>query len=227
MSNQLQVIQPILIPESECNFKLIEMPEGYRGFLHCLDFVIETNYQVIDSKIALLLGISPEYCTKYIGGEQNYTKFKVWGVHGIYGVLDCITIDQFRILCDKARNPRADKYKPKLFELIFNQVLPLFNQTIKHDDFKKEINMNIITNNQPLAMSNQEIAELTEVRHDNVMRTIEGLLENGLLRFTQIEETEQINNLGHKRKIKCYKSDKRDSLVIVARLSPRIYSQGC
>jgi len=214
MSNQLQVIQPILIPESECNFKLIEMPEGYRGFLHCLDFVIETNYQVIDSKIALLLGISPEYCTKYIGGEQNYTKFKVWGVHGIYGVLDCITIDQFRILCNKVRNPRADKYKPKLFELIFNQVLPLFNQTIKHDDFKKEIDMNIIATSQPLTMSSLEIAELCDKEHRNVMRDIKNMLEQLEMGALSFEHT--YINPQNGQQYKCYNLNKELSLTLVA-----------
>lgn len=64
-----------------------------------------------------------------------------------------ITLDQLQILWAKAKNARADKYKPILSELILTQVLPLFNtQPQKHDDFKKEIDMNLITSNQPLTM---------------------------------------------------------------------------
>lgn len=150
MSNQLQVIQPKLIPQSQGNFVLIKMPEGYRGHLHCLDFVIETNYKVIDAKIAYLLGISHEWCTEYIGGEQNFTKFKVKALHGIYGVLDCITVEQFHILCSKARNTRADKYQPKLLELI-SQVLPI----TRHDDKENQI----MTTNQLININQQKIGD--------------------------------------------------------------------
>lgn len=150
MSNQLQVIQPKIIPQSQGNFVLIKMPEGYRGHLHCLDFVIETNYKVIDAKIAYLLGISHEWCTEYIGGEQNFTKFKVKALYGIYGVLDCITVEQFHILCSKARNTRADKYQPKLLELI-SQVLPL----TRHDDKENQI----MTTNQLININQQQIGD--------------------------------------------------------------------
>ena len=69
-------------------------------------------------------------------------------------------------------------------------------------------------------MSSEEMSSLTGVRHDNVKRTIESLLSEGILRATQIEETAYISGLGIKTPKTIYISDKRDSLVIVARLSP-------
>lgn len=205
----------------DCNFHFIELPNQQEHHFELQDFVIEANTKTIDSKIALFLGISHEWCEKYIGGNNRFThcQYPREGFHGHYMRYLGITLDQLQILWNEAQNNRADKYKPILSELILTKILPLFNQ-IKQIAPKKEIDLNLSTTNQPLTMSSQEMADLTGVRHDNVMRTIEGLLEKGLLRFTQIEEIEQINNLGYKRKVKCYKSDKRDSLVIVARLSP-------
>ena len=80
---------------------------------------------------------------------------------------------------------------------------------------------NQLTNiNSTKTMSSEEMSSLTGVRHDNVKRTIESLLSEGILRATQIEETAYISGLGIKTPKTIYISDKRDSLVIVARLSP-------
>lgn len=79
--------------------------------------------------------------------------------------------------------------------------------------------MNQLLNPQTtlLTMSSKEMAKLTDIRHDSVKRTINSLLEKGLLPKTQIVDGVKSAN-GVVEKI--YYSDKRDSLVIVARLSP-------
>ncbi len=73
----------------------------------------------------------------------------------------------------------------------------------------------LTTTNEVQTMTSREIAELTGKRHDNVKRTIEDLLDKGLIESPQIEEVRTATNVG-----KCYAVGKRDSFVIVARLSP-------
>ncbi|WP_375597561.1 phage antirepressor KilAC domain-containing protein [Devosia sp. Naph2] len=65
-------------------------------------------------------------------------------------------------------------------------------------------------------MSSREIAELVEKRHDNVKRTIETLVERGVIQLPQIEDVK--NHLG--QTVQEYRIGKRDSYVIVAQLSP-------
>jgi len=74
--------------------------------------------------------------------------------------------------------------------------------------------------NSTQTMSSEEMSSLTGVRHDSVKRTIESLLSEAILLNTQIVETAYISGLGVKTPKTIYISDKRDSLVIVARLSP-------
>ncbi|HAW1729940.1 TPA: phage N-6-adenine-methyltransferase [Escherichia coli] len=61
-------------------------------------------------------------------------------------------------------------------------------------------------------------------RHDNVKRTIETLAKNGVIRLPQIEVSERINNLGFNVQYEHYvfkgEQGKRDSIVVVAQLSP-------
>lgn len=68
------------------------------------------------------------------------------------------------------------------------------------------------------------IAELVGKRHDNVKRTIETLAKNGVIRLPQIEVSERINNLGFNVQYEHYvfegEQGKRDSIVVVAQLSP-------
>jgi phage antirepressor YoqD-like protein len=84
--------------------------------------------------------------------------------------------------------------------------------------------MNMIKHDQNLTMSSREIAELTQKRHDNVKRTIESLVEQGVIRNPQIEVFGEINNLGFEvnRNIYVFNGEqgKRDSIVVVAQLSP-------
>ncbi|END3696474.1 Rha family transcriptional regulator, partial [Escherichia coli] len=69
-----------------------------------------------------------------------------------------------------------------------------------------------------------EIAELTGKRHDNVKRTIETLVKSGVIRLPQIEVSERINNLGFNVQYEHYvfegEKGKRDSIIVVAQLSP-------
>jgi len=68
-------------------------------------------------------------------------------------------------------------------------------------------------------MTSREIAELTGARHDNVKRTIETLVQQKVIESPQIEEVQTATN-----KAKVYRFNgqqgKRDSIVVVARLSP-------
>lgn len=74
--------------------------------------------------------------------------------------------------------------------------------------------MNQIAKFHNPTMSSREIAEVVESRHDNVKRTMETLLEKGLIAFTQTEE----KTLGRPGVV--YHVNKRDSYVVVAQLSP-------
>ncbi len=67
-----------------------------------------------------------------------------------------------------------------------------------------------------LTMSSREIAKLVDKRHDNVMRVIRDLVSDNIL-------TPQLEELDFSHKGNNYKHfllGKRDSLVVVARLSP-------
>lgn len=71
--------------------------------------------------------------------------------------------------------------------------------------------------NASLTMSSREIAELCGKRHDNVLKLVRELVEGGVLKNTIPQRYQhQQNNQMYVE----YLSDKRDSLVIVARLSP-------
>ncbi|MDR0478301.1 MAG: phage regulatory protein/antirepressor Ant [Burkholderiaceae bacterium] len=76
---------------------------------------------------------------------------------------------------------------------------------------------------EPLTMSSLDIADVVNLRHDNVRRTIETLVERGTITLPQIEE---VSNPGPGPKtIKAYRVGKRDSYVIVAQLSPEFTAQ--
>jgi phage antirepressor YoqD-like protein len=68
---------------------------------------------------------------------------------------------------------------------------------------------------QPISMSSREIAELCEKRHDNVKRSIDALVERGVIKSPQ---TEAIPTATKPSMV--YHLGKRDSLVVVATLSP-------
>ena len=68
-------------------------------------------------------------------------------------------------------------------------------------------------------MTSLEIAELLEIRHDNVRRTIETLAEKGGLILPQIEEV-STDAVKGPRTVRVYIIPKNDTYVVVATLSP-------
>lgn len=70
---------------------------------------------------------------------------------------------------------------------------------------------------QAVTMTSREIAELTGKRHDNVMRVCRDLAADGVC--PQIEETSEAHPQNGQQYSVC-RLNKRDSLVLVARLSP-------
>lgn len=77
-----------------------------------------------------------------------------------------------------------------------------------------------ITTGGPVTMSSREIAELVEKRHDNVKRTIETLVERGVIARPQIEDVQEAGGNSRVYITQEYRVGKRDSYVIVAQLSP-------
>lgn len=75
-----------------------------------------------------------------------------------------------------------------------------------------------------VSMNSKEIADLVNKPHRNVLRTIRMLIKGDVIRSAQSEFIERINNLGFKVKDEVYvftgEQGKRDSIVVVAQLSP-------
>lgn len=69
----------------------------------------------------------------------------------------------------------------------------------------------------PLTMSSREIAELTGKRHDNVMSLCRSMRDMGVC--PEIQETPYINEQNGQTYLECQLT-KRDSLVLIARISP-------
>ncbi|WP_314408883.1 phage antirepressor KilAC domain-containing protein [Pseudomonas kuykendallii] len=76
----------------------------------------------------------------------------------------------------------------------------------------------------PATMTSREIAELVCKRHDNVKRTIETLAESGVIVRPQIEDEHGTDAMGRARTMQVFRfagdQGKRDSIVVVAQLSP-------
>ena len=77
-------------------------------------------------------------------------------------------------------------------------------------------NLPALNSSATLTMTSREMAELTEIRHDSVKRTIETLADKGVIQSPQIVNFKNINNVEGTEYLIC----KRDSYVIVAQLSP-------
>lgn len=77
---------------------------------------------------------------------------------------------------------------------------------------------------EAITMTSLEIAELVQSRHDNVKRTIERLVEKGVIQLPPLEEVKQNQSLSPNNKAQTYvfsgEQGKRDSIVVVAQLSP-------
>ncbi|WP_299933694.1 Rha family transcriptional regulator [uncultured Pelagimonas sp.] len=77
-----------------------------------------------------------------------------------------------------------------------------------------------LVGSEPLTMSSKEIADLLELRHDNVKRTIKTLADKGVFDLPQTEEHQIETGHGRKHTIQVYLCDKRTSMIVVAQLSP-------
>jgi phage regulator Rha-like protein len=204
MSNQL----PMAINPSKTSKEHV-----MTNLLNCFTFVDTEKQLVIAYPIFLHLGYTRESVQAALSKPmfRQHTNCKGFAPREDF----FISIPQIGELIVSA--PEA-KYIPHILEFIKNTLTPLFNtQPQKHDDFKKEIDMNLITTNQPLTMSSQEMADLTETRHDSVKRTMETLQNKGIISFTQTVENP--DNKGGRPKT-VYNVNKRDSYVVVAQLSP-------
>lgn len=217
MTNQLPMaIKPFV--HHDCNFQLIELKDfGQHPFVQ--NFVIEVNTQTFTLDIGLFLGINRELCTKYIGGDENFThcQYPHDGFHGHYMRYKGITMEQLRDLWAKANNKRAEGFKPILLELIFTKVAPLFKQQheIQHlIDLKPqpEFDLSPINVNQPLTMSSLEIAAMCNKEHRNVMADIKTMLEQ--LEIQPAEFSADYKD-SRGRTYPCFNLDKEMSLTLV------------
>lgn len=84
--------------------------------------------------------------------------------------------------------------------------------------------MNELINGNAIKMTSIEIAELVGSRHDKVKQSIERLAVRGVIRNPPMVVFEKINNLGLLRGVEAYvfegEQGKRDSIIVVAQLSP-------
>lgn len=84
--------------------------------------------------------------------------------------------------------------------------------------------MNAIVPLQTQSMNSLEISELVEKRHDNVKRTIESLVNVGVIVQPQIEDEQSKDAMGRSRITQVYtftgEQGKRDSIIVVAQLCP-------
>ncbi|MBB6782548.1 phage antirepressor KilAC domain-containing protein [Escherichia coli] len=84
--------------------------------------------------------------------------------------------------------------------------------------------MNELINSNAIKMTSIEIAELVGSRHDKVKQSIERLAVRGVIRNPPMVVFEKINNLGLLRGVEAYvfegEHGKRDSIIVVAQLSP-------
>lgn len=84
--------------------------------------------------------------------------------------------------------------------------------------------MNELINSNVIKMTSIEIAELVGSRHDKVKQSIERLAVRGVIRNPPMVVFEKINKLGLLRGVDAYvfegEQGKRDSIIVVAQLSP-------
>jgi len=77
--------------------------------------------------------------------------------------------------------------------------------------------LQVIQNNSQPKMSSRELSKLADKRHDNTLKLISSLIDGGVLKNTTLSSYVNEQN---KQEYPEYLCDKRDSLVIIARLSP-------
>lgn len=79
---------------------------------------------------------------------------------------------------------------------------------------------NLAVKSASVTMSSLEISELVKSRHTDVRRSIERLMQKGVIASAPMAFLANINGLGKVVKVKAYLLGKRDSYVVVAQLSP-------
>ena len=93
-------------------------------------------------------------------------------------------------------------------------------EIIQQDTTSKQL----IVTNREASINSLEIANLVEKRHDNVKRTVESLVKQGVIARPQFEEVENKNSLSNNKVAGAYvfsgEQGKRDSIIVVAQLSP-------
>jgi phage antirepressor YoqD-like protein len=77
--------------------------------------------------------------------------------------------------------------------------------------------LQVIQSNSQPKMSSRELSKLADKRHDNTLKLISTLIDGGVLKNTTLSS---YLNEQNKQEYPEYLCDKRDSLVIIARLSP-------
>lgn len=77
--------------------------------------------------------------------------------------------------------------------------------------------LTILQNQTVLTMSSRELSKITDKPHDNVLKVIRSLVDGGIVKNTTPSKWINPQNKQEYPEFLC---DKRDSLVIVARLSP-------
>lgn len=86
-------------------------------------------------------------------------------------------------------------------------------------------NTAINTSNNVVKMTSQQIADLVQVRHDNVKVSIERLVDSGVIVQPAMQDEQSLDTLGRSRTTKVYvfegEQGKRDTMIIVAQLSPQ------
>lgn len=80
--------------------------------------------------------------------------------------------------------------------------------------------MNILTQSKATKMTSQQVADLVGKRHDNVKRLIDNLADKGVIRLPQIEDVRNHQEQLVKTYIFSGDQGKRDSIIVVAQLSP-------
>lgn len=74
----------------------------------------------------------------------------------------------------------------------------------------------LINTNQPLTMSSESLADLLNLRHDNVRKAVKNLESHGVITFT----TELVKGAGRPKQVMHF--DKRNSIVVAAKLNDKL-----
>lgn len=218
MTKQLQT-QSKVIPNEQCNFVLLDIPEEVRCILS-LDIIVETNHKLIEFSIGHNISLSYEGIMKYIGGEENIIRCEsgidstgARNTHGRMFNVRCITYDQFLTIWEKATHANCLKKKPIIAEFMATKVLPLFTKEVSTQLKSPELDILPATETSVTTMSSLEIAELTGKAHKNVIRDIDKII-SVLGNELKIEPVKYRDKKGEMRD--CYNLDRESALLLTS-----------